>query len=105
MLTVPRGEGTLQETVTLASDGEPGCFVEVEAFLREGEILSYSWRADEPLDFNIHAHREERVDFFVEERACEGRGAFHAPRENAFYLMWTNRHTEDVAVRFQASLP
>lgn len=105
MLTFPRGEGPLQESVTLAPDGEPGSFVEVEVSLREGETLACVWEADRPLEFNIHAHREDRVDFFVQERASRGEASFHAPREDRFYLMWTNRHPEQAAVQLEASLP
>ncbi len=95
-------EGRLQRSLTLHPKGHPtGGFAELAVSLDSGDIISYRWRADEDLDFNIHAHQEEKVDYFLESRAKDADGQFKAPRKDHFYLMWQNPSSDPVEIELE----
>lgn len=104
MFSFPEGEVRLERAVTLGPDGEADSFVELEAHLREGQALRYAWEADGRVAFNIHAHRERRVDYYADLEDREGAGTFGAPSPGAYYLMWQNRGPGAVEVRLLAVL-
>ncbi|SRR5258706_3733065 len=57
-----------------------------------GEKRKYYWKADAPVDFNIHYHRETEVFYPVKREAMRGDGgAFTARTGEDYCWMWTAR--------------
>jgi hypothetical protein len=76
----------LQLTVSLpAGRIEEPCFP-----MSTGDLVSYRFSADRPLDFNLHYHEG---GVFYPRRADgirEGEGEFEAPAARTYCLMWAN---------------
>ena len=70
----------------------PGQMHEECLHLEAGEKRDYSWKADAPVDFNIHYHQEPRVFFPVKRDAMRGDGGtFVAKTAEDYCWMWTAR--------------
>ena len=78
-----------------------GRFLEVCGKFEQGQRLDWSFEAGAPVDFNIHYHVGERVEF-PEKRSAVGSfgGVFVAPVTQHFCWMWKNTGTTEV--RFSA---
>ncbi|HSN21946.1 MAG TPA: hypothetical protein VLS49_14790 [Usitatibacter sp.] len=60
--------------------------------LEAGEKRNWSWRADGPVDFNIHYHEGEDARFPVKRDAMRGDGGtFTAKVAQDYCWMWTAR--------------
>ena len=71
---------------------EPGGMHEECAHLGKGEKRSYYWRADGPVDFNVHYHRGEEAVYPVKREAMRGDGGtFVAKTAEDYCWMWTAR--------------
>ncbi len=58
--------------------------------LDKGEKRSYSWRADGPVDFNIHYHRHDEAFYPVKRDGMRGDGGtFVANAADDYCWMWT----------------
>lgn len=93
--------GRLSERITLQPEGHVDSFAELSAPLRKGDVVFYRWNADAEVDFNIHSHRGEKVDYFIQSRAEGQEGDFHAPRKSHFYLMWQNPWKKSTVIDFE----
>lgn len=70
----------------------PGKFAELCGPLTQGAQVSWHFRADAPLDFNIHYHAGEQVVTPDEARAtAHRRGRLAVPATQDYCWMWTNR--------------
>jgi hypothetical protein len=59
--------------------------------LEPGDTLSYAYRSDVPLEFNIHYHEGEVVHFPARESASALRsGRFVADTAQHYCMMWSN---------------
>ena len=71
---------------------EPKGMHEECAHLAKGEKRSYYWRADGPVDFNVHYHRGEEAVYPVTREAMRGDGGtFTANGADDYCWMWTAR--------------
>jgi hypothetical protein len=58
--------------------------------LKAGEQRKYYWKADAPVDFNIHYHRDPEVFYPVKREAIRGdSGTFTARDSEDYCWMWT----------------
>jgi len=93
-----------EETVTGDSgqvEISPGKFHEPCMSLRRGETLSYQFNADQPLEFNLHYHPGEKVEYPIPVMLMEeGKGTFKPGSDFTYCLMWQNRTTENVRMSF-----
>ncbi len=70
-----------------------------------GDVLSYSFNASEPVDFNIHCHEEGNVVCPVSKKSSKGgEGKFYAEKEQTYCLMWTNIQTKPVRLTYTFDL-
>ncbi|MDE2048503.1 MAG: hypothetical protein KGJ44_08850 [Betaproteobacteria bacterium] len=77
----------------------PGKFAELCGPLAQGARVSWHFRADAPLDFNIHYHAGEQVVTPDEARAsAERRGRLTVPATQDYCWMWTNRAAQVVTL-------
>ena len=76
-----------------------GKFVEVCGKFEQGQRVDWSFQAAAPLDFNIHYHVGDKVEF-PEKRSAIGslEGAFVAPVAQHYCWMWKNTGKSDVKV-------
>ena len=71
---------------------EAGRIHEECARLEAGEKRNYHWKADAPVDFNIHFHRGNDVTYPVKRTAMRGDGGTFVARTGEDYCwMWTAR--------------
>ncbi len=96
-------KGSFQETVSLQGHDHPESFAELAVHLEKGQSITYSWAADGEVDFNIHSHRAEEVNYYEKFSGAELRGRFEGPERDRFYLMWQNRSSEPVKVTIQVN--
>ncbi len=90
MLEFSKAAGRLTERLTLQPKGHREGLAEISLPLGDGDIVFFRWNSELDLDFNIHAHRGDEVDYFLNSRGQEMDGQFEAPREGHFYMMWLN---------------
>lgn len=97
----------LAGTVAAQSAGKPFSHmikprgVAEECFkLAGGESVGYAFESTVPVDFNIHFHRGEAVEYPVKiDGASRANDRFSAPSTEEFCLMWTNRTPGAVSVK------
>jgi len=71
---------------------EPRGMHEECTHLEKGDKRGYYWRADGPVDFNIHYHRGEEAVYPVKRDAMRGDGGtFTAKSAEDYCWMWTAR--------------
>jgi hypothetical protein len=58
--------------------------------LDTGDRRKYEWKSDQPLDFNIHYHREPKVFFPVKKTGTKAQDATFVAKSGEDYCwMWT----------------
>ena len=81
---------------------EPQGMHEECAHLEAGEKRNYSWKADGPVDFNVHYHKGPEVFYPVKRAAMRGDGGtFVAKTADDYCWMWTAR---DKAVKLEGRI-
>jgi hypothetical protein len=89
-LLCPAADGTAASSFSASL--EPRALHEECAHLAAGEKRNYSWRADAPVDFNVHYHRGEEAIYPVKRDAMRGDGGtFVAKTAEDYCWMWTAR--------------
>jgi hypothetical protein len=77
----------------------PAAFEERCVKLAAGESIRYRFKADRPVDFNIHHHRGKEVFYPVKKTAVAERvGRFRAKSADVYCLMWENAATTPATV-------
>jgi hypothetical protein len=62
--------------------------------------IGYTFEASAPVDFNIHFHRGDIVEYPVRvDQASHGDDRFTAGSTEEYCLMWTNRTAQPVTIR------
>ncbi len=70
----------------------PGKFAEVCGRLTEGQSIAWSFKGDQPTNFNIHYHAGEKVVFPAkQDGASQVEGLLKARRGQDYCWMWTNK--------------
>jgi hypothetical protein len=78
---------------------DPSKFHEDCLKLVPGDVWSYSFKASQPVDFNIHFHHEGKISYPVlKKNTSAEKGKFYPDREDFFCLMWTNLQKEPVHI-------
>jgi hypothetical protein len=102
MLTAATGADAQTATVPFMHSIRPGKIAEECFKLPAGQTISYAFEATEPVDYNIHFHRGNDVEYPVKgDQVREANDRFTAPSTEEFCLMWTNRTLQMVTVKGQ----
>jgi hypothetical protein len=75
--------------------------------LAAGQHLGYSFRSAAPLEFNIHYHQDNKILYPVLKKDVTTlAGAFTAPRDDGYCLMWRNpaKRAVDLVYRFGTAI-
>lgn len=76
-----------------------GKFLEICGKVRAGEVIDWQFEAAAPLDFNIHFHEGDKVEYPEKRDATPTlAGTFRPGREHDYCWMWTNRSANAVSV-------
>jgi hypothetical protein len=69
---------------------KPGQVAENCVKMASSQFREFDWTADAPVDFNIHWHDGDRVEYGVKiDHHWKGRGRFTAERDQDYCWMWT----------------
>ena len=69
--------------------------------LLPGDVLSYSFNASDPVDFNIHFHDEKNISYPVSKKRISGyEGTYSPAKEHMYCIMWTNVQKFDVQLTY-----
>jgi hypothetical protein len=80
--------GRFEHTVSVA----PGKFAEVCGPLESGQSVRWSFRADRPVDFNIHYHVGKDVRYPARHDAVrDAEGTLAIPDRQDYCWMWSNK--------------
>ena len=65
------------------------------------DVLFYSFKSFDPVDFNIHYHEERNIIYpvFKKDSSAE-EGKLYVDKEQTYCLMWTNIQTKPVRVTY-----
>jgi hypothetical protein len=77
----------------------PGEFAELCTPLQRGASVSWNFRADSAMDFNIHYHVEKRVEYPEKREAVsKASGRLAVDVDQGYCWMWTNRSNAAISV-------
>jgi hypothetical protein len=72
-------------------------FVEICGKISAGEQVHWQFHSKMPLDFNVHYHIADEVEYPVQIAASKAaHGRLHAPITQSYCWMWTNSSTAEV---------
>ena len=90
-----KGDERYEKTHTVA----PGKFAELCTKLGAGAGVQWAFAADAPLDFNIHYHVGDRIEYSAKaDGSRREKGALVAVSAQDYCWMWTNRGASPVAL-------
>lgn len=82
------GNGRFDRTSVL----QAGKFTELCGKLAKGQKVSWSFKSDEPLNFNIHFHEGERVTYPVKQTGVTAAEAvLEVSQQQEYCWMWSNK--------------
>lgn len=78
----------------------PGGFFEANLAMDESAEIVYRWSTspETTVGFDVHSHAGDEVRHHEQASAASGQGAFTAPEEGTFSLMWENPAEDPVEV-------
>lgn len=78
----------------------PGKFAEICGKLTRDQSIRWSFRADAPLDFNIHYHEGKKVEYPARQDGVrELQGTLPVGLDQDYCWMWTNKAAVPVALQ------
>jgi len=91
--------GEVEQSFTVPS----GKFTELCGPLSKGQSIAWTFKADQPLNFNIHYHVGKDVTFpEKQDDLAESRGNLNVPVEQQYCWMWSNK--QSASARLQVTL-
>lgn len=84
--------------------GNPDGFMEIDLEMDAGAELSFSWQLEEEdarAYFDVHIHREGRVEEFFSGTYHALDGTFVQPSSGGVSLLWTNTGADPVQLRYR----
>lgn len=90
---------TLEREVPLSS----GSFFEANLAMNATDTIAYRWftSPDTELAFDVHSHEGGELRYHERTNASRGEGAFTAPEDGVYSLLWENPAGESVTVSFR----
>lgn len=77
----------------------PGKFAELCAAVRQGQSVAWQFRADAAMDFNIHYHIEQRVEYPEQRKAVDNAsGHLMVMVDQSYCWMWSNRSAAPIVL-------
>ena len=90
--------GRFETTMNIA----PGKFAEVCGSLTKGQSVAWSFKGNNPTNFNIHYHEGKQVVFPVQQDGLsDAQGKLQVNLTQDYCWMWTNKSTARVTLQVQ----
>jgi len=81
---------------------KPGGIHEECASAKSGQKFSYSFYASSPVDFNVHYHVGDKIEYPLERNGVTTADGTYVPdHEDIYCLMWTNHQKESVTLNYK----
>lgn len=78
-----------------------GKFVEICSKLSKGQALPWSFKSDQPMQFNIHYHEDKKVEFPAKlQSATSAEARLDVPIDQHYCWMWANKGSTDAQLTF-----
>jgi len=78
---------------------KPGDIAEDCVKMKAGQSREFDWTSDAPVDFNVHWHEGDKVEYPVKiDKQWKGKGRFTAERDQDYCWMWTGRKDKGAVV-------
>lgn len=88
--------GDFERSLTVA----PAKFAEVCGKLAKGQVVVWSFKAQQPLNFNIHYHEGKSVVFAAKQDSASSLdGSLTAPLQQDYCWMWENKGVAPALIR------
>lgn len=66
------------------------------------DVLFYSFKASDPVDFNVHYHEYGNIIYPISKKNTAGEeGKFYADKQQIYCLMWTDIQTNPVRITYK----
>jgi hypothetical protein len=90
------GHGRFEHVATLA----PGRFIELCGPLAKEQSIAWSFKAERPLDFNIHYHAGDKVVYPARRKSVAALdGRLDVKLDQDYCWMWSNKSPQPAALR------
>lgn len=76
----------------------PGDFGEINLNMVPEDYFNYEWASDADVYFDIHWHRDGQTHTETESTSTSGNGAFTAPEQEIYSLLWANEGVTNVRI-------
>ncbi len=80
----------------------PGSFAEFNTQLAAGAVLSWSWTADAPMDWDLHSHAGRDVTIHEQGTDQSGKGDFTPDADGTYSLYWHNTASQAITLSYRA---
>jgi len=96
--------GCATMTPRYAKTLEPGVFEDCFE-MNAGQVLEYSFKAEKPINFNIHYHEDGQIFYPASEDNISAReGTFIAEKKQYYCFMFTNPYDDTVGFTYTYSV-
>ena len=90
------GSGHFETSMSVA----PGKFAEVCGKLAKGQSIAWSFKADKPMNFNVHYHEGKQAVFpEKQEGVVQTQGTLEVGVDQHYCWMWTNKSDAPAQLR------
>ncbi|MBL8277985.1 hypothetical protein [Roseateles saccharophilus] len=90
-------QGRFEHSATVAA----GKFVEICSKLTKGQALPWTFKSDQPMQFNIHYHEDKKVEFPAKlQSATSAEARLEVPIDQHYCWMWANKGSTDAQLTF-----
>ena len=84
----------------------PGKFVEVCGKLAKGQSVAWSFKSEQPMDFNVHYHEGKKVVLPVKQDGVAAlEGKLDVPIDQDYCWMWSNKTGKAAALSVALARP
>lgn len=98
------GCGSLQTKSELEVTVNPSKSHEECTEMMPRDVLVYSFKSSDQVDFNIHFHEGGNITYPVSKKSAGEEGKFQAEKEQIYCIMWTNIQTTPVRINYTFKL-
>jgi len=79
----------------------PGKSIEICSKLTKGQMLPWSFKSDQPMQFNIHYHEDKKVEFPAKlQSATSADARLEVPVDQHYCWMWANKGSSEAKLSF-----
>lgn len=90
-------QGRFEHSASIA----PGKFIEICSKFSKGQLLSWTFKSDHPMQFNIHYHEGKKVEFPARlQGATTAEARLEAPVDQDYCWLWANKGDAEARLSF-----